>query len=87
MENPTKIDDLGGPPLFLKTPIYSGSFREVQRHSSDVPTGPTYEWPALIFEDADALEAYFTHCPGLNVAQGTQDTQGVWSSDSLLRKS
>ena len=23
MENPIKMDDLGGPPLFLETPIYS----------------------------------------------------------------
>ena len=23
MENPTKMDDLGGPPLFLETPIYT----------------------------------------------------------------
>ena len=23
MENPIKIDDLGGPPLFLETPIYN----------------------------------------------------------------
>ena len=22
MENPTKMDDLGGPPLFLETPIF-----------------------------------------------------------------
>ena len=23
MENPIKMDDLGGPPLFLETPIYT----------------------------------------------------------------
>ena len=26
MENPIKMDDLGGPPLFLETPIYAKLF-------------------------------------------------------------
>ena len=29
MEHPIKMDDLGGPPLFLETPIYSTKERNI----------------------------------------------------------
>ena len=42
MENPIKMDDLGGPPLFLETPIWGWLF-------SGPPSQGYHLWPTLYF--------------------------------------
>ena len=65
LENPIKMDDLGGPPLFLETPIFLFSASYIR----DIKTGPLS--PGLLMGDPRISTVLFLHVG--HGAQGDAD--------------